>query len=738
MGGSGSSADPYVISGWHIKTTAGSAIRISGVTKSFLVKGNLIESSGGAATGIHLSETQGDARVESNQILYHGVGVRLLRSDANVAANELLAKSSAAIGVHVEASDALVASNIIDAGATAVVVDKWGATVASNTITASAVGVKVDNAWWTDVTANTLHRVGVGVQTFQGTVNVTGNTFVQGRTSVAASGTAQLNVAGNTIDGAQADAIVATRATVVISSNLVISALGRGVVVTDSTGTISANTVNHTRGGISALGTSVVRIQSNQMWNNDFGLSIPYSARASIPHLSANFVNGVDVSFVYSWQVANVLVAGGTYDADFAGGYYGGLTQQGAFVFYDVNTALLTGVTIRHQLVGVTAVNSFNVQVENSLVLNAKCSIVFNNTIGFVKNNTITIPTDPPTTCGVDVRGGVVGIFNNTISNFEVGIRIDAFARANVTGNVVFHNDVGLQISGGSSANVHTVVIARNNFTANAYGIVSLGFQGKIARNNVTANTLVGIELRLRSYPTLIQNNISFNAHGVVDASACVTIAVQQCSGLVAVENRITFNAGFGIRVNSTADLRGNVIANNSVGAQIGGGANLTGNVISGNTQVGARVYLRANVQGDVTIRNRHGYEFQGLLFIVMQANVSANFHGIVVVEIPPTVPLPPVNPGPITVPPITLRAERDPLFVHLTTFERNRGDAIRATPVTIVNATYNYWGSPNGPRINVADQIGAFQNGITAGPVHFMPWWTDREMSTTGPAPGL
>lgn len=734
VGGTGTPGDPFVISGWHIKSTAGVAIRIEGVTKSFLITANLLEASGTGAVAVSLAETQGDARVESNQILYWGIGVLLTRSDALVAANQLLAKSSSAVGVQMTASDALVRNNMIDAGAVAISVDRWGATVQENTITASAVGVRIDNAWWVDVTLNTIDRVTIGVQVGQGAVNVTGNTFIQGRTSVSATGTAPLNLVGNTIDGAQGDAVVVARATVSITGNLVVSALGRGIVLTDGTGIVSGNTVHRTKGAISALGASVVRIQSNQMWNNEFGLSIPYSARASIPHLSANFVNGVDTAFVYHWQEANYNVVGGLYDANFAGGFYGGLTQQGAFVFYDVNTAVLAGVTIRHQLVGVTAVNSFNIQVENSFLLNAKCAIVFNNTIGFVKNNTITIPTDPPATCGVDIHAGVVGVFNNTISNFEFGIRIDAFAKVNVTANVIFLNTVGIQVAGSVSQQIDAILIAHNEIRFNSRGAVMIGFRGMVLRNNITFNTFAGIELRLAAHPTLQSNNISFNFQGVVDANACVTIAVQQCSGVIAKWNTIGWNVHVGIRVNATATLTGNLIINNTIGADLRGTANLQNNVIIRN-DVGAKIRFRGNVTGDVAIHNRIGYEFSGFLFTVIQANVSANFHGIVCVDLPPEVLLP--NPQAPTII-IGTPLNRDPLFVHLTTFIGNRGDAIRAPPTTFVNATYNYWGDPDGPRINVADQIGAFQNGITAGAIHFIPWWVDPQMSTTGPAPGL
>lgn len=122
----------------------------------------------------------------------------------------------------------------------------------------------------------------------------------------------------------------------------------------------------------------------------------------------------------------------------------------------------------------------------------------------------------------------------------------------------------------------------------------------------------------------------------------------------------------------------------------------------------------------------------------MLEDEVSFNFDGIHVDRVLPAIALPSLTIPSITQPGAPLvGVQSDPVYVHLTDFVGNTRNAIRAPIEVEVNATYNYWGRAEGPRVNVLDQVGAFGNSVTLV-TRFVPWYTDAAHTTTGPVDGL
>jgi hypothetical protein len=757
VGGAGTPTNPFVIANWEIVSSLGNAITIRSVSASFVVENNLLITTGPGSVAVALSDDSGASRVTGNEVHFNAVAVSVTRAATQVDHNLLLAKTSLAVGVQISAASPIVANNTIDAGATAIAFDSQAPTISGNLISASHVGVLATNSAYANVTSNDFERVGTTLVVGQGVIFYTRNFVRDGTTAVSATGTAGLHIVGNTFDGPGGDSVVADAATVDIRSNLVISSLGRGFVAADSSGTITGNTINDTAGGIALSGQSVVWIQNNTMTDNAYGVSIPYTSRASIPHLFNDIVNGQSIQNVYHWRQANLAFTGGVYDAGYGSQHYGGLTAEGYLVFYDVDQVLIKNVTMIHGPRGVTAFNSLNVQVRNSTLLDLGCAVFFNATTGSVKNTTIKVPTDPAGTCGIDLHAGFSLILNNTITFTGIGIRADYLATGAIRSNIITNAQIGVQLSGSFTQKSDALILANNTINTNIVGVDLITFRGTLINNTIAGNTEAGIRLESKTAVTLMRNKVMANAEGIVDVYACTPFFITSCSSAVAVGNFIANNTGVGMRINGSATLVSNVFVNNVDGADLQGGVTARNNLVLNNSANGFVIFTTATVQGGLFVGNANaGILFEGTVLQVTNANVSANSIGIELVasaaanatlSIPvpgvPTVTVPsipaPTAPGVPRLPGFLGNIRTgDPLYVHKTIFEHNKQYAIKADPTVFVNATYDYWGRPDGPRpvVNAADivTVGPADNGITPGPILFAPWYTDEGMTTLAP----
>jgi hypothetical protein len=338
---------------------------------------------------------------------------------------------------------------------------------------------------------------------------------------------------------------------------------------------------------------------------------------------------------------------------------------------------------------------------------------------------------------GVSAEGSSsLTLANTTITDTRLAVDAQtAPGELNLTGNVVAHNRQGVLQRGGSGAYVD---------------------------NRVRDNAGAGLVLASGAHARLLGNAFGANGRGVVDAQPCG--APYSCGSVDAEGNAFSGNLGDGVAVNGTTTWRGDSFtANRGTGARLGS-ATLRDVVASGNDADGVEVRGMFTVRGSTFDHNgRHGAtlvgggDLRGSAFVfnveagirltstqvtAYDLNVSRNFDGVLFDEPSafspfPVPPLPPASVQDVwalvgSVDP----ASPGPLDIHHSVLVGNERDAIRAGTAP-VNATSNYWGSGTGPALSVADQLGAFRNGV--GPtVRFVPWYEDAGLTTTGPVPVL
>jgi hypothetical protein len=199
-------------------------------------------------------------------------------------------------------------------------------------------------------------------------------------------------------------------------------------------------------------------------------------------------------------------------------------------------------------------------------------------------------------------------------------------------------------------------------------------------------------------------------------------------------------NAGNGARLGTTTLV--DVTANNNMGdgASATGTFVVRGSTFSGNVRNGLTLRGSGDLdRSNFTFNADAGLRVTAVYVTAAHLNVSFNFDGIQFDELVPTVPTI-TAPG---TPSIGLNAilhlipstQQDPMDVHRSHIFANERDGIRAG-AAVVNATHNWWGGGM-PPTDLAEVIGAFQNGVTPG-VRVLPYYTDYAMTTTGPIPGL
>ncbi|HLE95832.1 MAG TPA: right-handed parallel beta-helix repeat-containing protein [Candidatus Thermoplasmatota archaeon] len=756
VSGAGSSADPYVISGWLIDATSGPAISIRYTSKHIVVRDNVLSAPTLYQT-IDLKDNSALVRVAANTVSHKAWGVLVQGGRTIVEGNAIRDVGSVSTwgaGVSARGGDVFVANNTLIGNDRAVLFQDARATafqnvvpsgidgfhvlggtaqVAANTVTVTGRGVYAEQSATVSMTGGLFSRPSIGVQARQSVVSAT-SVRVEGATQYAAlleDGQASFD-APVVVGGAQG--IHVHRGLASVSSGTFDSVVGIGVRYLDATGTASGNLLLRNGGGIGLDGGSVVAVTGNVMYSNTWGLGIAYPARASIALLSGNTVNGLSTADVYHYHEANINFASAV-DSGYGAGYYGSLSREGLLVLYEVDGAFVEGASLSHGTVGVHAVNSFNVVVNGSELLSNLCGVLFNNTVGFVKNTTIDIPVDPPTTCGVNVIvGGFVGIFNNTILRVDVGVAASGNVKLNVTGNVIHDTYIAVSVTGGSANNVS---IYANVLTRNVIGLELKGrFTGTVTANNITLNARAGVRVEGGLGATFRANVVVRNMRGLEDLTPCASSAAL-ASRVFLYGNTFSNNTEFGMMINGTVVARGNVFADNGGdGAVVCGRIEGRFDVYARNGADGLEVRGSAQLEVEVATENRFGagMRLQGTLFVVLMSNVTANFDGIITVELLPEIPPPPPVQIPVitipsvNVPCVCLMHRPDPLWVHLSRIAFNSRYAISASAQTDVNATNNWWGNADGPDLFIP-QVGEFGNVVSPN-VRFVPWYRDSAMT--------
>lgn len=791
VAGSGAPGDPYIIEGWAF-VTAGTAIRIHNVTAAFVIRNNSMD----AGVGVHITASAAAGVVWNNQFIVRGTGVLVANADVHVVDNSFLgnpALGANGVGVQLLTSNSVVQSNAFmylrfgihaERGSPSLVCNDihddvimagiylrltTNAVVDCNTITQCTLAIKVEATFGTVLTNNTIDSCFTGVQVhLNKDVTISNNTIRFTLGTQLRIETTSGNVTANVILQGRADAIVVLGSPILLANNTVHANLGVGIRLSGTGGNVSGNVVTSNSVGIVLEGGSAPTLTANVMSNNTIGIDLPYASRQAIANMSANVVNGVSIDGsinasqrVFFYKQANVTIEAQVRDSGFSAGFFGSLTAQGGIVLYEVDEADINATIVSHHTVGVGVVNSFNVNVNNSLVVSNLVGIRAEAQIGSGpvpncvisgKDVNVTIPVDPVATIGIDLKG-CLGLFANvSVSVVDVGLKVDGSAGLVLSNSTISETKVGLDVQGQPNA----TKITGSAFVNNRVGVRLSGTVGIFHNNTVQWNAEAGVRLENAANVSFERNNVSFNGMGVIDAEPCA--GALTCSSLMARNNTFIQNRGDGARMQGWSSWRGDTaLGNEGRGLALLGGAkllavNASGNEIDGAQLVGAFEVkdssftdneddgLDVNGQGTLDdsvfrLNEGAGIRTRSILVSAMHLNVSHNFDGIAIGDAGP-------GAGPPVLPPLTLPGltgylwsgpEGGSVFsIHRSSFYANERDAIRAGS-TSVDATHNYWGSPDGPRVNIGDRIGAFQNGVTPG-VQVAPWYTDDAMTTTGP----
>ena len=789
--GLGTPANPFIISGWSITGIGTSAgIKIHNVSAHFIVRNNSVS----AHVGIQVTATTSVGVVQNNQVLVKAQGIYVANADAVVIDNSLIGDASVSaqkrgvvlynsnsrvesnafvyIGYGIEAqrgSPQIVCNDIHDdvlvAGIS--VHSTTNATIACNIITACQTAIVSFASIGTLIVNNSIDTCEAGIS-----VKVTKDVTVANNTIKFSTGT-QLyleatsgNVTGNIIVNGRADAVVVVHSPVLIANNTISNNVDVGIELHNTGGVVSGNNITRNNIGVSFRSGAVVDLHANVLTNNTVGIDLPYASRQVIANMSANFVNGINVDGsvnasqrVFFYKEANVNVNGLVIGQ---GKFFGSISAQGAVVFYEVVNAEVRASVIANQNVAVGVVNSFNVNVNSTTILNAgigiQAQVIYPGVqvppcgVG-IKDVNITIPIDPVATVGIDIGSGCIGVVANaSVSVVDIGIRAGASAGLVLTNSTIFHTKIGADIQGAPNM----VNLSGNLFVHNRVGARISGTNGTFHNNTVQHNTEVGVRLENGAALAFEHNNVSYNRVGLLDMEPCA--GKLTCSTIEARHNAFVQNRADGARVNGASTWRGDVaLGNEGAGLVLGGGATLRDVNASGNEDDGVRIVgdfeiddssfydndedgLDLTGGGELSDSVFIGNEGAGIRVLAtavsgLRLNISHNFDGIALndatsgIDPPTNIPsLPQLAPFLWHLP----AAGPMPLDVHRSSFYRNERDAIRGGE-SLVDASHNYFGRATGPSINIGDTVGAFQNGVTPG-VRFIPYYVDPEMTTVGP----
>ena len=792
ISGTGTPADPYVIAGWHIRSKVGSAIYVYNTTLHFVIRDNILE----GPTGMTISAVDNKPLIANNKFLVTGQGLLVKNADPTILDNSFIGTRAwfhTGTAMTVTDSNALIQGNTVSLTTYGIMTERgsptvvWnevhhvgergirvlfavGARIEHNTVThVDTLGVELVESQHSSASFNNISTVGRGLQLWLGAdLDVRNNTvrysMLWGVLFEASTG----NFTGNVVIDGMADGVLIWASTLVMVNNTVMNHLGIGFHFSMSESLAEGNLFVSNGIGIAVRGASIPHLRANVLVNNTIGLDIPYDSRQTIFWMHGNIVNGINVDGrvdasqqTLFYRAANASLTG-LVDGGFSAGYYGSLTAQGQVVVYDTDTAMFDGLTIAHGQVGLGIVNSFNVQLQNSAVLGAivgvKAQALDGKTtvppcVVSIKDTNITYPIDPPLTVGIQLDDCLAFIVNASVSLVDVGIKLNANARASIANSTIVQNKVGLDIAGAKDeVEVRGSIIAHNRV-----GARFAGTHGVVEGNTFLNNSVVGVRLEAGAHLQFRANNLTGNGAGMIDTRACG--GARTCSSIDAEGNSFWRNRGDGARIHGKTTWRDDVfLENRGSGLRLStdtsirnvvasrnddDGLAATGGFIIRNSEFdhngGNGAYLRGTGQlRDSTFRHNEyaGIRLYAIYVQALQLNVSFNFDGIIFDELAPT---PSTGPLPsIGLPEIFQQLPNgqpygpDPLDVHLTTFVGNTRDAIRAG-AAVVNATYNYWGTLTGPSMSFGDEIGAYRNGVSPY-VRYMPYYQDPEMTTTGP----
>jgi hypothetical protein len=152
-----------------------------------------------------------------------------------------------------------------------------------------------------------------------------------------------------------------------------------GIIAFYSDPVITDNVIQGCLGNATRFFVSNATYTGNILEYNRIGLDIPYDSRGVLANLVGNFVNGIDISQYYFYDVDGITLQGRHFDSGWGAGYrdsQGGpsyLNGQGAFTFYDCTHVVIEDCLIENNWYGLGLVGTY-ATVRNSTIRNVEVS----------------------------------------------------------------------------------------------------------------------------------------------------------------------------------------------------------------------------------------------------------------------------------------------------------------------------------------------------------------------------
>lgn len=664
---SGTPTDPYEISDWHIETD-GIAIEIRDIDEEhFVIRDNTLEGD----TGIRLVNTGDRGTVAENLVNFGYIGVDLEDSSTRVTDNTMQGIENyfndGQAGVRIDGGSPTVASNYLAHAHRGAVASASSPVFIDNEFNSLGKGLVLKGSTDARAETNTFRLIEVwGVQVKDSAhARLISNEVREGQGGIIVQH-AKLYMQNNTVTNQKADAVRfkdsrvkmfrnnisnnwrgafgSQHSDVLIKDNRIVDNgdeagpnNNAGLRLEGSEGRVVDNEIHGNDIGI-RLDKSLIEIKDNEMRDNRWGMSIPYSSKASIPLMSGNTINGINVDGSEHaseqrifYEEVGVDLSDQQIDSGHADDRFGTLFKQGAVVVYDSKNVTIEDNTFTYNDRGITIRESSFVSVQNNTFRSNNEAVVTIDSRTFIKENICDIEIDPPETVCFKARGGFTSVRANVVAHVSVGIHFDVKGETPAKG-VIADNKIrstvkaGLKLEGNFQQSEHDVRVENNNLEANVVGAVLVHFNGRLEANEIGNSTWAAVHLDNRANATFVANEIKFNARGVIDVDDCRDNYRPPCSSGVFISNEFKHNSGIAVHLKNGGSFQGDVIADNEIGARIEGDVRMDDVKVRNNAKVGVAVDGELGIaDANFTSNEKAGLRVDGR---VDADNVNASFNG--------------------------------------------------------------------------------------------------------------
>lgn len=465
IGGTGTAADPYLISGWCIEATRVASMDV---------------------VAVDIRNTQAHVRFTDNELTRSSIPHVVFRGGQGIVVQDVrnlsidgnqVTQIDEAVEVS-RSSQIMVQGNRIDRSEVAVLFsDVADAESRHNRITQSDTGFRLRQSDSVTLSDNVLlDNVDTGVQITNGTdVRVIGNDLTTDDVGVDAENTLRLSVFGNTISsgglGTYLDSVTDSRIELngFWADGVGIAATGIHDVTIKDNGVVSGSAGIHVERSMRPV------IFGNQVTGGEYGVSVFYSKDG---HLEDNHLT--DTSYlIYGDRVEEYdhAVEGNSLDGRPL--WYGYdvedadvPSEAGQVFLADSQRVTMSGLDLHESVVGVLVVFSEEVVIEDSTFRDQQVGVFVegSDAVEIQGNHLEEHHAAAMTIVHQDVDSdGETLIEHNSIDGGVVGIRVldrheTAAGSTRILANELTGNEVGLLVSGISGKAVHD-----NNFHGNFY-----------------------------------------------------------------------------------------------------------------------------------------------------------------------------------------------------------------------------------------------------------------------------